>query len=153
MEQVSGRAGRKDAHGQVVIQVAQTGHPVLKYVQKHSYAEFYTFELAGRKDFGYPPFTRVIHLLCKHRDKEVVTEAIYYFYNALAAEFRNHLVGPSEPVVNRVRNQYLMELVIKLPRDAKIIAKCKNRLVNLEASMHQLNKFRQVIVIFDVDAL
>jgi primosomal protein N' (replication factor Y) len=151
MEQVSGRAGRKDADGKVIIQVAQTNHPVLQFVQSHEYAKFFEFELNGRKQFNYPPFTRVIHIICKHRDKHTAAEAIQYINNALLPQYASYIVGPSEPVVNRIRNQYLMELVLKLPRDSGLMERCKNTLLQLDATLHQERKFKSVILLFDVD--
>lgn len=153
MEQVSGRAGRNDAEGKVIIQVAQTSHPVIKFVTDHSFKGFYEFELQGRKQFSYPPFTRLIHVVCKHKDKLLATAGVQFIQKSLQAQFGKYLIGPSEPVVNRVRNQYLMELLIKLPRDARILAECKKNLADAEASMHQVPQLKAVIVIFDVDPL
>ncbi len=153
MEQVSGRAGRKDADGKVMVQVAQTNHPVLQFVKAHDFPKFFDFELAGRKQFSYPPFTRVIHIICKHREKHIASEAIQYISNGLRVHYASYIVGPSEPVVNRVRNQYLMELVLKLPRDTRLIEGCKRNLAELEAAMHQVSHLKSVIVLFDVDPL
>jgi primosomal protein N' (replication factor Y) len=153
MEQVSGRAGRKDAYGKVIVQVAQTNHPVLQFVKTHDYPGFFDFELTGRKQFNYPPFTRVIHIICKHRDKHIASEAIQYISNGLRVHYASYIVGPSEPVVNRIRNQYLMELVLKLPRDSRLIDGCKRNLAELEAAMHQVSHLKSVIVLFDVDPL
>jgi primosomal protein N' (replication factor Y) len=153
MEQVSGRAGRKDADGKVMVQVAQTNHPVLQFVKAHDYPKFFDFELTGRKQFNYPPFTRVIHIICKHRDKHIASEAIQYISNGLRVHYASYIVGPSEPVVNRIRNQYLMELVLKLPRDSRLIDGCKRNLAELEAAMHQVSHLKSVIVLFDVDPL
>ncbi|HYC27476.1 MAG TPA: primosomal protein N', partial [Chitinophagaceae bacterium] len=110
MEQVSGRAGRKDKQGRVMIQVANTKHPVLQFVQQHNYKALFDFEINGRQRFYYPPFTRLIMVLFRHKIKETVQEAANFFGAQLEKEFANYLVGPAEPVIGRVRNQYLMEL-------------------------------------------
>jgi primosomal protein N' (replication factor Y) len=83
MEQVSGRAGRKDGQGIVLIQVANTAHPVLGYVKAHDYKLFFQHEIAARQQFGYPPYTRVIQVTFRHRDKEVVKSAALFFANNL----------------------------------------------------------------------
>ncbi|MFN5335249.1 MAG: primosomal protein N' [Bacteroidota bacterium] len=153
MEQVSGRAGRKDADGLVLIQVVQTGHPVLKFVQQHDYKSFFDFELSARKQFDYPPFTRIIHLICKHRDKQTVQGAIQFLYEGLQSKFGAFLVGPAEPVINRIRNQYLMELIIKLPRDSKLISLCKQMIYQLQINMHQQEKLKNTMLVMDVDPL
>jgi primosomal protein N' (replication factor Y) len=153
MEQVSGRAGRKGATGKVMIQTLQPQHPVLQMVQLHDYKKMYAAEIENRKQFFYPPFSRIIHLSFKHKLKEVVEKASYEFANALRNRYGNYLVGPAEPVVGRVRNQYLIELLLKLPRDAKLIAQCKEDLLYQVALLHQHKSFRSVTIIADVDAM
>jgi len=71
MEQVSGRAGRKDDQGKVLIQVSNTRHPVLGFVQNHDYGALYRYEMSNRKEFSYPPFTRIIQLVFKHKEKHI----------------------------------------------------------------------------------
>lgn len=153
MEQVSGRAGRKGATGKVMIQTLQPQHPILQMVQLHDYKKMYATEIENRKQFFYPPFSRIIHLSFKHKLKEVVEKAAYEFANALKNKYGNYLVGPAEPVVGRVRNQYLIELLLKLPRDAKLIAQCKEDLLYQVAVLHQHKSYRSVTLIADVDAM
>jgi primosomal protein N' (replication factor Y) len=153
MEQVSGRAGRREGRGEVMIQVVNTKHPVLHYVQQHDYKLFFKNEIEDRKRFFYPPFSRLILLTFRHKMKEVVEAASYRFAEALKKEFVQYIVGPAEPAVNRVRNQFLMELLLKLPKDASVIAACKTAIQQQTAILHNEKKFRSVVVIPDVDAL
>jgi primosomal protein N' len=153
MEQVSGRAGRKDGDGSVLIQVGNTAHPVLGYVKAHDYKLFFQQEIAMRQQFHYPPFSRVIKLTFRHRDKNIVNDAAHYFANTLKKEFGNYLVGPAEPVVARVRNQYLMELLLKLPKDGSTISFAKHVIQQQTTILHNDRKFRSVVIIPDVDAI
>ena len=153
MEQVSGRAGRKDGQAKVMIQVANTKHPVLQFVQQHNYKMFYDMEIEGRAKFFYPPYSRIILITFKHKLKEVVEAASRLFAAALKTEFEKYLVGPAEPVVNRVRNQFLMELLLKLPKDAPTIARCKHLIQEQTAILHNDKRFRSVVIIPDVDAM
>ena len=153
MEQVSGRAGRKDADGLVLIQVADTGNPVLGYVQAHDYGLFYRHEIAARQQFGYPPFTRVIRVTFRHRDKEVVQSAAQFFANNMKKDFGPWLVGPAEPVVARIRNQYLMELLLKLPKDGHTIAFAKQVIQQQTAMVQNARHWRSVVIIPDVDMI
>jgi primosomal protein N' (replication factor Y) len=153
MEQVSGRAGRKDGEGKVLIQAADTANPVLGYVKAHDYNLFIQHELPFRQQFGYPPFTRVIRVTFRHTAKEVVESAAGFFAITLKKEFPNYLVGPAEPVIGRIRNQYLMELMLKLPKDGQTIAYAKHIIRQQTAILHSDRKFRSVVVIPDVDAL
>lgn len=153
MEQVSGRAGRRHGKGKVLVQTSQPAHPVLVQVQQHDYDAMFEDEIAKREQFFYPPFSRIIKLTFKSKIKEVVQEAARLFGNALSNRYEAYLTGPAEPVVNRVRNQYLMELMLKLPRNAKILEQCKKDILYQVALLHQEKRYKSVVVIPDVDGV
>jgi primosomal protein N' (replication factor Y) (superfamily II helicase) len=153
MEQVSGRAGRKDKQGKVLIQAANIKHPVLAYVAKHDYKLFYENEIEGRKNFFYPPFSRIIMITFKHKIKDVVETAAHVFANNIKNDLERYLSGPAEPVVNRIRNQFIMELLFKLPKDARTINFAKTVIQQQTAILHNDKKFRSVVIIPDVDAV
>lgn len=153
MEQVSGRAGRKDGEGQVLIQVANTAHPVLGYVRAHDYGLFYANEIEMRRQFHYPPFSRVIRVTFRHKDKDIVRESAQFFANNLKKDFGAWLIGPAEPVVARVRNQYLMELLLKLPKDGSTIAFAKTVIQQQMAIVQNARLWKSVVILPDVDAL
>ena len=160
MEQVSGRAGRKpvsqtgaDARGTVLIQTFQPSHPVLQYVQQHDYKRMFTDELEKRKQFHYPPYSRLIKLTFKHKFKEIAGAAAQEFANVLKLKYGEYLVGPAEPVVGRILNQYLMELLLKLPKDSNLLAQCKIDILDQTAVLHSEKRFRSVVVVPDVDVV
>jgi len=150
MEQVSGRAGRKQERGLVLIQASKTNHPVLLFVQQHDYTRFYDFEMEMRKQFFYPPFSRLIRVTLKHKLKEIVMEAADVFGNSLEKDFDN-MAGPAAPAINRVRNMYLMEILIKLQQDAAHLKVQKKVLSNHIDLLKSQKKYRSVVVIVDVD--
>lgn len=150
MEQVSGRAGRKAARGLVLIQASKIDHPVLLFVQQHDFLKFYDFEMEMRKQFFYPPFSRLIRITLKHIIKEKVFEAADILTNSLQKDF-DQLVGPAAPIINRVRNMFLMEILIKLPQDAARL-KIQKKVVNNHIDLLKAEKkFRSVVVVADVD--
>ena len=153
MEQVSGRSGRKGEQGKVLIQVRNTAHPVLQFVQQHDYKAFATVELNNRQQFGYPPYTRLIQLRFRHKLPETVAAAARQFADWLKPSFGNYLVGPAAPVVNRVRNQYIMELLIKLPKDLHLLQQCKDQIQLLVAHLHQQPPFKSVVITPDIDPI
>jgi primosomal protein N' (replication factor Y) (superfamily II helicase) len=153
MEQVSGRAGRKDKQGRVMIQVANVKHPVLQFVQQHNYRAFYDFEIEGRQRFAYPPFTRLILVTFRHKMKEIVQEASQAFAALLEKDFSSYVIGPAEPVVGRIRNQYLMELLLKLPKDTPLINRTKQAIREATIILHNNKRFRSVVIIVDVDPI
>ncbi|MBC6489337.1 primosomal protein N' [Flavihumibacter stibioxidans] len=153
MEQVSGRAGRKGEQGKVLIQVRNTSHPVLQFVRAHDYQAFVQTELQNRQQFGYPPFSRMIQLTFKHKLQETVVAAARQMADWMKPAFGHYLIGPAAPVVNRVRNQYIMELMIKLPKDLHLLQQCKDQVHLLTAHLHQQQPFKSVVVIPDIDPL
>lgn len=153
IEQVSGRAGRKGDQGWVLIQVRNTQHPVLQLVQQHDYLAFTEFELNNRQQFGYPPYTRMIQLSFRHKDQQIVKMAAEQMANWLRPNFGAYMIGPAAPVVNRVRNQYRMELVIKLPKELGQLQHCKEQIELLTAHLHQQPPFKSVVVTPDVDPI
>ena len=153
MEQVSGRAGRKDDLGKVLIQVSNTMHPVLSFVKKHDYEALYHFELGNRKEFSYPPYTRIIQLVFKHREKHIAEEAANIMLSSLSATFPKEITGPAQPVIDRIRNQYLWELLIKLPKTMQRISECKQIIAQQTAILQSNKRYSSVRVIINVDPL
>lgn len=151
MEQVSGRAGRKDGVGTVFIQAKNTHHPVIEFVKQHNYKQLYHFEIDSRKLFNYPPFSRIIKLTFKHRESHFAEYAAQLMIKGLTHKFGNYLNGPAQPVVDRIRNLYLWEILIKLPKDTTLISQCKNEIKQQIAIIHNTKNLSGVIILPDVD--
>jgi primosomal protein N' (replication factor Y) len=104
----------------VLIQTMNVKHPVIQFVQQHDFSAFFQFEIQSRKEFLYPPFSRLVNLTLKHKDNDTVKEASNKLAESLRADFKDHVVGPAAPIIGRMRNQYLMEIMIKLPKDGAV---------------------------------
>ena len=153
MEQVSGRAGRKDGKGLVLIQVSQTHHPVLQFVTLHDYRLLFAYEITNRKQFNYPPFCRLLKIIFKHKEKHIAEEAANSMLLGLKTNFGNQCNGPIQPVVDRVRNQYIWEILIKLPKDAKHISLCKMQIKQQTLIIQTNKRYRSVTILPDVDPI
>lgn len=151
MEQVSGRAGRRDGKGTVLIQVSNPMHPVLQFVKEHDFTRLFQFELSNRKQFDYPPFTRLIQVIFKHKEKHIAEEAANIMMQGLKKDFGAECNGPAQPVVDRVRNQYLWEILIKLPKDAARINLCKREIQQQIVIIQSNKRYRGVTILPDVD--
>jgi len=151
MEQVSGRAGRKHEQGKVMIQATNTKHPVLAMVQQHDFKQFYAYEIESRKQFFYPPFSRIVLLTLKHKDKSVVESAADKLAALLRQDLGDYIVGPAAPMVSRIRNQYLMEILIKLPKEPGMSLRYKQAIRNHINLMNNEKQFKSVTVVADVD--
>jgi primosomal protein N' (replication factor Y) len=151
MEQVSGRAGRKHKQGKVLIQATNVKHPVLKFVQQHDYKQFFSMEIESRKQFFYPPFSRLVLLTLKHKDKQTVEAAAEKLASLMKQDLKDYIVGPAAPIVNRIRNQYLMEILIKLPKEPGMSIKYKKVIGNYINLLLSEKNFRSVVIVPDVD--
>lgn len=120
MMQVSGRAGRKNKRGKVIIQTTQPNHPVIQDLIGNNFDQLFNRQLAERKMFRYPPYFRLIKVVVKHRNKERLDLVAQHLANALKAHFGRNLLGPEYPVVSRIQLWFQKEMLIKLPRDGKI---------------------------------
>jgi primosomal protein N' (replication factor Y) len=126
---------------------------VLEFVRNHDYKSFAQAELAKRQQFAYPPYTRMIELKFRHKLPETVAAAARQFADWMKPTFGTYLIGPAAPVVNRVRNQYIMELLIKLPKDMHLLQHCKEQIQLLTAHLHQQPPFKSVVITPDIDPL
>lgn len=150
--QVSGRAGRRERPGHVVIQTSNPEHPVLNFILENNFATFYDAEIRDRQRHDYPPFTRLIEITVKHTDKRVCQDAS----QRLAVHLREHLakikiMGPGEPMISKIRNQYLMSILVKIPRGKTDLPQVKERIQDSIHSLSREQSFRNVRLIVDVD--
>ena len=151
LEQVSGRAGRAHKQGQVIIQTSNPEHDVIKFVQAHDYEGFFQHELADRKKFGYPPFTKVINIYLKHREDAVVGELAVRFSSLLRQVFGTRVLGPMAPIVARVQNMYIRQITLKMETAASMV-KVKGILRNLyEQMLAHDARMKAVRLYYDVD--
>jgi primosomal protein N' (replication factor Y) len=151
MEQVSGRAGRRGKQGTVIIQTSNPSHPIIARVTGHDFKGFYTEEIESRKIFHYPPYTRLIQFFFRHVDKGRALQAADFFAARMLPVFGDYLIGPAEPVVNRVRNKYIYEIMLKLPRDGSRHALARNHVQQVMAIMQNDPTFKAVHIMVNVD--
>jgi primosomal protein N' (replication factor Y) (superfamily II helicase) len=152
MTQVSGRAGRRDTQGTVVIQCSDPGHPVIQQVMDNRLTEFYKNELSERQQFGYPPYTRLIRFNIKHSDLKVVSEAA----SDLALELKNALpgkvLGPQTPVVSRIQGKHIQNILIKLERNSELLIR-KKAIASLVKKFIDRKTYSSLVIQADVDPL
>ena len=117
IEQVSGRAGRRNNRGKVIIQTADPSHIILRQALKHDYNAMCRAQLEERELFGYPPFTRIIKIVLKHRDINELNMASQHLTDTLRDYLGSNVLGPEFPAVMKVQKQYLKTVLIKLGRE------------------------------------
>ncbi len=151
MVQVAGRAGRKHKQGKVLIQAMNTGHPVLQEVIRNDFAGFFAREIAERRAFRYPPFTRLIRITIKHKTPEVLNKGEAIFTRYLRAKLGDWVVGPAVPYVSRVRGLFLLDYLIKMERDARKIEYAKGAIEDAAVAMQATEGLSGIRVTVDVD--
>jgi primosomal protein N' (replication factor Y) (superfamily II helicase) len=152
MVQVSGRAGRKNKRGKVIIQTFDPGHPVIHQIIRNDYHGLFLNEISERKRFFYPPFYRLIELTLKHKDNDLLSEGAKHLAGLLRENFGKRILGPEAPLVARVRNLYLKKIMIKIEREASA-PKVKETLQQLIIDFNQNKDFKTIRVIVDVDPI
>ena len=151
LAQVSGRAGRKEVPGKVVIQSYQPQHPALKYVETNDFMAMYNSQIAERQEYHYPPVTRLVKITLKHPDEKVVTSAAQALATPLRKAFPGCVLGPEAPLVSRIQNYYLEDFWVKLPKDNKLELR-KQQLLQITETFKQNTMFKTVRVVINVDA-
>lgn len=150
--QVSGRAGRREKQGKVVIQTTNPKHQLFSFVLENDVIGFLKEQLHDRQQNFYPPFSRLIELTFKHTDKKTVRE----FADRITVELKSKLkgikiLGPGEPMVSKIRNEFLLHILLKIPRDQGHLAEVKKQLTETSAVILHDKVYRSVKVVFDVD--
>ena len=151
--QVAGRAGRREVQGQVYIQTNQPTHRLFQFILNGDYESLYTEEIVEREGYHYPPFTRLIKLTLRHLDSMAVEKAAFELGSILKENFgQGRILGPERPLVERIRNQYAMEILIKLEKGISL-AKFKENLRLILDKVQTSPVCKGVQIIPDVDCL
>ena len=150
MAQVGGRSGRKKRRGEVIIQTWQPSNAIIQNVVNNDYQSMYLGQLNERKRFKYPPFHRLIILRLKHRKPEVLNKAASILASDLRTIFGKRILGPEYPMVSRIMNLYIKQIMIKLERGGEIIA-MKEKLHGILEEFSKIKEFSGVRIIVDVD--
>ncbi|TXD49156.1 primosomal protein N' [Polaribacter sp. IC073] len=151
MVQVSGRAGRSKKQGHVAIQTYNPYHQILQQVSTTNYAEMYKEQMQERWQYKYPPYFRVIKITLKHKDYNKVDSGVNWLFKALHTSFGEHVLGPTAPSVSRVRNQYIKNIVIKIPPKQSLV-NTKAQITKIRNTFEAVKDFRPIRFIIDVDA-
>jgi primosomal protein N' (replication factor Y) (superfamily II helicase) len=155
LTQVSGRAGRRaDKPGKVLIQTANPAQKLLERVVTNDYMGMYLSEIVEREKFQYPPFTRLIKLTVKHLDNNTSKRAATILAEKLTANLgSSRVLGPQAPLVERVRNQFLFDILIKLEREKINFKAAKSFIQEKVIDVLADKTLKNIQVIIDVDCM
>ena len=152
LEQVAGRAGRRNKQGNVIIQTSNPSHPIINFLKDHDYKSFFNYEIEERRSFNYPPFTRIIYIYIKHRDPEAISELSSIYASKLRQLFGNRVFGPEEPTISRIQSLYIRKIMLKIETNASM-KKVKSILRNTYETMHHHPRMKGMIIYYDVDPM
>ena len=150
MTQVAGRAGRSEKQGKVVIQTYNPEHNTIQQVTRNDYVEMYKEQLYDRQIYKYPPYFRIIRLTLKHRDFDKVKEGSMWLYQVMSQNLNMPVLGPEEPPISRIRNEYIRTILIKIPQTAAI-GSTKKTIQKMLTSFEAVPQYRSIKVAVNVD--
>lgn len=150
--QVSGRAGRREKQGEVVIQTSNPNHLILEWIKEHDYDKFANHELQERQNHEYPPYSRLIELTIKHIDAKRARQTAEYLTNELRKNLKDiKVLGPGEPMISKIRNQYLMTTLIKISRNNNKLKEIKEYIKKITRHLKTIDEYKNTKIIIDVD--
>lgn len=150
LEQVAGRAGRRGEPGRVVVQTYTPDHPVIGFVRAHDYAGFFEHEIEERRAYNYPPFTRMLYIVLRHRDERTLDTQARLYAERLRALFGTRVAGPEPPGVARIQNLYIRRIMLRVEVEASMM-RVKEILRGLQADLNAAGALRGTIIHYDVD--
>ena len=150
MTQVAGRAGRSEKQGKVVIQTYNPEHNTIQQVTRNDYVGMYKEQLYDRQIYKYQPYFRIIRLTLKHRDFDKVKEGSMWLYQVMSQNLNMPVLGPEEPPISRIRNEYIRTILIKIPQTAPI-GSTKKTIQKMLTSFEAVPQYRSIKVAVNVD--
>ena len=151
MSQVSGRAGRREKQGSVIIQTHQPHHKIIQMVTNYNYQLLFETELIEREKFHYPPFYRLIQIDIKHKNAVKIDEASKLLGIELKKQFGNRVLGPETPLISRIRSYYLKTFLIKIEKEGVSVSSFKNVLMDVIQNFSEKKENGSVVIRIDVD--
>jgi primosomal protein N' (replication factor Y) len=151
MAQVSGRAGRQEKTGKVIIQTSNPENCIVRQVVANDYQAMYQSQMAERTQFFYPPVCRMVYITLKHRERQTVENGARELFAIIGQIKGITALGPTVPAVNRIQNLYLMNIIIKLNKAETLQAK-----YDLQQAINfflQLPKYKSIMIMADVDPM
>ena len=150
MAQVSGRAGRKKKRGKVIVQSYNPDHWILQKLMRHDYQGMFDQELVERKQFNYPPYSRLIKLTVVHKFSDVVDAASNELAELLKQKLGSRVLGPEYPSIARIRNSYHKVITLKFEKSASV-KKIKAFLLDAVVNLKHKKPYKSSRVKIDVD--
>ena len=148
--QVSGRAGRSGKRGKVIIQTYNPNHNTIQQVTNNDYLGMFKEQLYDRKIYFYPPYYRLVRITLKHRDFQKLKEGSMWLYQVMKQNLEIPVLGPEEPAISRIRNEYLRVILIKIPQKENL-GTVKAKLGRMLNSFEAVPNYRAIKTIVNVD--
>ncbi len=150
MTQVSGRSGRSQKQGKVIIQTYNSEHNTIQQVVRNDYSAMYKEQLYERQIYKYPPYFKLIKLTLKHRDFDKLKEGSMWLYQVMQQNLTIPVLGPEEPPISRIRNEYIRTIMIKIPINQSLQG-TKKTIQKMLNSFDAVAQYRSIKVSVNVD--
>jgi primosomal protein N' (replication factor Y) len=124
LEQFRGRCGRRGEKGLFVIQTSQPEHPVYKMIGSQQRAVLDDGFMQERKDFNFPPFTRIIEITIRDRFEDRAVRMASALSQTLAGSF--NITGPYAPAIDKVADEHIRIIRLSMKKDRSLSANKKS---------------------------
>jgi len=152
MMQVSGRAGRRDEQGKVIIQTYDPSNPVIRFVRDNDFISFFQTQLNERQAFNYPPFVKLVKITLKHKNHGNVKIAATFLSEMMRKIFGKRVLGPQDPVVGRIQSYYLKNIFLKIEKSASF-SKARKHIKTILKEFQLSEQGKQIKIHLDVDPM
>jgi primosomal protein N' (replication factor Y) len=150
LTQVAGRSGRSEKQGKVIIQTYNPNHNTIQQITNNDYLGMYKEQLYDRQIYKYPPYFRIIKIILKHRDFDKLKEGAMWLYQVMSQNLNMPVLGPEEPAISRIRNEYIRTILIKIPQNVPI-GSTKKTIQKILNSFESVATYRAIKVTLNVD--
>ena len=150
MTQVSGRSGRSEKQGKVIIQTYSPLHNTIQQVTNNDYVGMYNEQLYERQIYKYPPYFKLVKLTLKHRDFDKLKQGSMWLYQVMQQNLPMPVLGPEEPPISRIRNEYIRTIMVKIPMNISV-GNTKKTIQKMLNSFEAVPTYRSIRVILNVD--
>ena len=151
INQVGGRAGRRNERGRVMVQTYSPDHHVFQLLEKRDEIGFYEYELKNRDKYAYPPFVRLIEIMIKSKDAAQLDKVSNALAKSLKKRYGERIYGPEFPPAVKLKDYFQKHILCKFEKNNRKISEAKKFIQDEISGMSIDAKGNSLRIIVDVD--
>jgi len=150
LTQVTGRAGRKNYQGKVLVQTYNSNLSVINDFENQNFLDFYNSQIKEREKYNYPPFYKLLKIEFFHKNISILNESANFFTNNIKKYSDAEILGPEFGVIDRINNYYIKSTLIK-SKKGRSFNMIKENINKTSKFIKSQKKYKNTKIIIDVD--